>query len=159
MRLEQTGPGPTATGPTSSGRRFSQLRFDVRQTIDGAAATAQEAGKILRDDARLLLLFAFNELVARPISTVRPGTENLEEYIDSDIRAITSRAIELSETDEVSAHNIVDATSGSWDSLLTARNSRSGTKGPHYMPCTDDQRQAASLNVGISNYVGTRLSE
>lgn len=93
----------------------------VSDAIPNAEVAARANGSPLRGDAQLLLLLAFQELVARPVAVVRPDlVVELSAAIDADMLTIAQSAAQRSEGQEVSAHAIVDATSGAWSQLRTS---------------------------------------
>jgi hypothetical protein len=114
--------GPTAILPFARTVRPTRTAFSmVSDAIPDAEAEARSSGSVLRGDAQLLLVLAFQELVARPVDAVRPGsTGDLSASIRGDILTITQSAIRRNEGRDVSAHAIVDSTSELWSQLRTA---------------------------------------
>ena len=102
------------------------IEFNVQEMVSNALTSAQQMaesnGTVLRGDAQLLLLLAFQELVARPVTTVRADfTAGLPQAISADMQTITQSAVERNGNREISAHAIVDATSQLWPQLHTAQ--------------------------------------
>jgi hypothetical protein len=95
----------------------------VQPAVDSGRDLAASRNKTLRSDAQLFLLMAFQEFVSRPVQAVRPSVSlpDLAATIAHDVELIIERAIPLTvPNDDISVHNIVDATSGSWPSLQSA---------------------------------------
>lgn len=123
-RENVTEPLPTGFRERPGLRRWPQ-GFEARVFDAVRRGYADTGPGLIRPDAELLLQLAFRELLARPLLAVRgPEVESdggLFEAIASDSRTITQSALVATEHSEpVSAHGIVNATSGSWSQLRTA---------------------------------------
>jgi hypothetical protein len=94
----------------------------VSVALEAARSAALEVDAELRDDAQLLIFLLARELVARPVSAVRPQeSAELAPDLTADTSLIVRRAAELSTGGEVSAHGVIDALSGTWDDLRSGR--------------------------------------
>jgi hypothetical protein len=88
---------------------------DVRRAIEDANAAVD--GR-LREDAKALLAVNFHDMVLLPLRAGgRLSDGEITDAIASDIRLLAERAVEIAESAEVSAHQIVDALGRSWSDL------------------------------------------
>jgi len=123
-RVQQIGrEGLTAAPPEGFRRAPFSGPNEARVFSAVARGYGTVAPGLIRPDAELLLQLAFSQLLAQPLLAVRgPQVDmnNLSEAIEGDVRTITERALAARESQPVSAHGIVDATSRSWSRLRTA---------------------------------------
>ena len=94
----------------------------VQGALEAARGTAERHGLRLRGDAELVIFLLARELVARPVTAVRP-TESRELGIDlpKDAEVIVDRAAPDASDGEISAHGVIDALSRLWDELRSGR--------------------------------------
>jgi hypothetical protein len=86
-----------------------------------AAALAVEGRTVLRPDASVLLYLLSSELVARPLLAGRVAPQEFEGDLAQDARTVVEAAASVTDDGEVSAHQVIDGLSRSWDQLATAR--------------------------------------
>ena len=72
-------------------------------------------------DAALLIYFLSDELVARPVFSVRPDQQNeVALAIAEDVSQIINTAVGFGSA-EITAHTVIDVLSSSWQTLATAQ--------------------------------------
>lgn len=105
LRLEAQGIGPA--------------RLIARGAVE-AARRGLSPTKVLRPDAEVLLYSLAFELVARPVLTVEPSTqEQLARDIAADAASVVSSA-DTQPDGEITSHAVVDGLSRSWEELRVA---------------------------------------
>lgn len=93
----------------------------AREAVTVARDVAQRNGLALRPDAALLIYFLSDELVARPVFSVRPDQQDqVALAIAEDVSQIINAAVGLGSA-EITAHTVIDALSSSWQNLATAQ--------------------------------------
>ena len=106
-------------------RGLPPLPPQISSALSASEATILKAIQIkaLRADAQLLLYLAFKELVALPLIAVH-GQDidlDLQQILEEDIDLITNGALEQRTAENLaSAHDIVNATSTSWEDLRSS---------------------------------------
>jgi hypothetical protein len=112
--------GTLVTGEPLAWAQFGSSPEQVLSAIQQGIEPYDRTSPRLRPDGELLLYLAFTELVARPVAIVRRGQVSPNEVladISSDVAFIRQRAVG---DGPGSVHDVINATSTSWDYLKTA---------------------------------------
>jgi len=119
---EITSFGPQLVFPQSpiDDRRIAEAaRISVR---DANSTLQRSTNRRLRADAQLFAELTLTELILRPVAVVRPNAlQEVGQDAALDLRDVTLQASLGSDEQAVSAHRMIDALSGMWSQLRTAR--------------------------------------
>lgn len=86
-----------------------------------SARSAVGEHRRLRADAELVIYLLSSELVAKPLIAGGQAVEVFTSDLSSDAATVASAGADTADATEVSAHQIIDGLSHSWDKLAIAR--------------------------------------